>query len=101
MLVSMCYKNTLNQTEGENSMHLSKLTKCTSWLLAATVFGFGTMAFAADTDQQAPPDKTSESAPAKTTDSAPPKAAVAAPVKASEPVQNIPEVVAKVNGEEI
>jgi peptidyl-prolyl cis-trans isomerase C len=74
-------------------MHKSKLAKCTSWLITATVFGFGTIAFAADVDQKAQPEKATESAPAKATDSA--------PVKISEPAQKALEVVATVNGEEI
>jgi peptidyl-prolyl cis-trans isomerase C len=82
-------------------MHVSKLAKCAAWLLVAAVFGFGTMAFAADSEQKVQPEKAVEAAPAKTIDSTPAKPAAPGAVKASDPVQNPSDVVAKVNGQEI
>jgi len=62
-------------------MHMC-LEKCTSRILVVMLLCYGSVALAADADQKAQPAKD----------------AVSVSVKPAEPAQNMPDVVAKVNG---
>lgn len=63
-------------------MHLLCLEKRASWILVAMLLCYGSVALAADVDQKAQPAKD----------------AVSVSVKPAEPAQNVPDIVAKVNG---
>ncbi|MFA7061120.1 MAG: peptidylprolyl isomerase [Pedobacter sp.] len=63
-------------------MYLLRLEKCASWILVAMLICYGSVTLAADSDQKEQPAKN----------------VVSVPVKPAEPAQNVPDIVANVNG---